>query len=200
MRRAFAALLLLAATACSPSDVRDDLGPPDVDVDTTTLRTIKEHAGIADCVPGSDAPVKGGLPKVTLPCLGGGKAVDLSTLRGPLVVNLWASWCAPCRRELPIYQDFAEAYDGRVDVLGIDFNDVQSEAALTLAGESGVTYPQLADPGAELDGAGTLGRLLGLPILVLVDRAGKVVFHEPREIKSLDELTDLVAQHLGVAP
>lgn len=198
MRRRLAVLLLVALTACTPSDVKEDLGPPDVDVDTPSLRKIKEDAGIADCVPGTAKPVSGGLPKVSLACLGGGPAVDLSTLRGPLVVNLWASWCGPCRRELPIYQEFAEAYDGRVAVLGIDFNDVQAEAALTLAEESGVTYQQLADPGAELDGAKPLGRLLGLPVLVLVDAAGKVVFHEPREIKTLDELVELVEKHVRV--
>ena len=91
----------------------------------------------------------GGLPAVTLPCLGGGSDVDLSTLRGPMVVNLWASWCGPCRTEMPILQGFAEEYDGRVAVLGVDYQDVQPEAALELARDSGVTYPLLADPQAD---------------------------------------------------
>ncbi|MEO5652334.1 MAG: TlpA disulfide reductase family protein, partial [Marmoricola sp.] len=86
------------------------------------------------------------LPEVTLQSLGGGEPVDLRSLRGPLVVNLWASWCVPCRTELPLYAAFAKKYAGRVDVLGIDFQETRVEAALQLARKSGVRYPLLADP------------------------------------------------------
>ena len=41
------------------------------------------------------------------------------------MINLWASWCAPCRDELPHYQAFAEKYAGKVDVLGIDFQETR---------------------------------------------------------------------------
>ena len=54
-------------------------------------------------VPLSDAsvaPVDGGLPDVTLPCLGGGRDVRLAGLRGrPMMINIWAQWCEPCRAE-----------------------------------------------------------------------------------------------------
>jgi thiol-disulfide isomerase/thioredoxin len=174
-------------------------GPPDVDVDTPELRRIKADAGVADCVPGTADPVDDGLPDVTLPCLGGGPDVNLSTLRGPLVVNLWASFCGPCRRELPIYQQFSEQYAGRVDVLGIDYNDTQAELALSLIKDTGVTYPLLADPATEMVGKGAFQRIIGLPVLALVDAEGAVVFQEPLEIKSLRQLEELVEDHLGVS-
>jgi thiol-disulfide isomerase/thioredoxin len=174
-------------------------GPPDVDVDTPELRRIKADAGVADCVPGTADPVDDGLPDVTLPCLGGGPDVNLSTLRGPLVVNLWASFCGPCRRELPIYQQFSEQYAGRVDVLGIDYNDTQAELALSLIKDTGVTYPLLADPATEMVGKGAFQRIIGLPVLALVDAEGTVVFQEPLEIKSLRQLEELVEDHLGVS-
>jgi thiol-disulfide isomerase/thioredoxin len=174
-------------------------GPPDVDVDTPELRRIKADAGVADCVPGTADPVDDGLPDVTLPCLGGGPDVNLSTLRGPLVVNLWASFCGPCRRELPIYQQFSEKYAGRVDVLGIDYNDTQAELALSLIKDTGVTYPLLADPATEMVGKGAFQRIIGLPVLALVDAEGAVVFQEPLEIKSLRQLEELVEDHLGVS-
>ena len=190
----------LLATGCA-GDQSPGLmpGPPDVDVDTAELRQIKAAAGVADCVPGTADPVTDGLPDVTLPCLGGGPDVNPSTLRGPLVVNLWASFCGPCRKELPIYQTFSEKYAGRVDVLGIDYNDTQAELALSLIKDTGVTYPLLADPATEMVGKGAFQRIIGLPVLALVDADGDVVFQQPLEIKSLRQLEELVEEHLGVS-
>jgi hypothetical protein len=67
------------------------IGPPDVDVDTPALREAKRDAGIEDCPETED--VDGELPELTLDCLGGGPSVDLSELRGPAVVSVWAQWC-----------------------------------------------------------------------------------------------------------
>jgi thiol-disulfide isomerase/thioredoxin len=203
MRRALTlvCLLLALATGCAGDEGGGLLpGPPDVDVDTAELRQLKAEAGVADCVPGTADPVDDGLPDVTLPCLGGGPDVNLSTLRGPLVVNLWASFCGPCRTELPIYQKFSEQYAGRVGVLGIDYNDTQAEKALSLIKDTGVTYPLLADPATDMVGKGAFQRIIGLPVLALVDEHGDVVFQEPLEIKSLRQLEELVADHLGVRP
>ena len=203
MRRALltACTLLALATGCAGEDGPGGLlpGPPDVDVDTAELRQLKAEAGVADCVPGTAEPVDDGLPDVTLPCLGGGPDVNPATLRGPLVVNLWASFCGPCRTELPIYQRFHEKYDGRVGVLGIDYNDTQAQQALSLIKDTGVTYPLLADPATEMAGKGAFQRILGLPVLALVDANGDVVFQAPLEIKTLKQLEDLVAEHLGVS-
>ena len=201
MKRALTAtcLLLALATGCTGKNGPGLPGPPDVDVDTAELRQIKAEAGVADCVPGTADPVADGLPDVTLPCLGGGPDVNLATLRGPLVVNLWASFCGPCRTELPIYQRFSEKYAGRVGVLGIDYNDTQAQQALSLIKDTGVTYPLLADPATDMVGKGAFQRILGLPVLALVDEQGDVVFQEPLEIKSLKQLEELVADHLGVS-
>jgi thiol-disulfide isomerase/thioredoxin len=116
-----------------------------------------------------------------------------------MVVNLWASWCGPCREELPILQRFSQEYDGRVAVLGIDYEDVQPKAALELARDSGVTYPLLADPQASLSGAAPFPALRGLPFLALVDADGDVVHSEFVAIGSTSELERLVEEHLGVA-
>ncbi|MGZ4464282.1 MAG: TlpA family protein disulfide reductase [Nocardioides sp.] len=192
-------LLVVAAlvlSACGPDSIRPP-GAAKVDVDTPQLRHLKAAAQIPDCLPGSAGAADGGLPAVTLPCLGGGTSVDLSTLRGPMIVNLWASWCGPCRRELPIYQRFFADHGDRVGVLGVDYQDVQPQAALELARASGVRYPLLADPQSALDGRAPFPHLQGLPFVALVDADGGVVYREFAEITSEQQLVDLADAHLG---
>jgi thiol-disulfide isomerase/thioredoxin len=169
-----------------------------VDVDTPELREAKAAAGIADCAPG-DA-TDGGLPDLTLPCLGGGPDVPLRSLRGPMVVNLFAQWCEPCRDELPYYQRLHEEAGDKLRVVGIDYLDTQPDGAIELAAQTGVTYPLLADPGGALRQD---FRVRGLPGVVFVDADGEVTNPGGRPtftvIRSYSQLTDLVREHLGVS-
>lgn len=200
MRVMLAGLGLVLLTACAPEPVAQEPATPsriDVDVDTPQLRQLRADAGIEECREGAAAPVDGGLPELSLPCLGGGSDVDLSTLEGPLVVNFWAQNCAPCRTEMPILQSFHEDRRGEIGVVGIDWQDVQPEAALQLARKTGVTYPLLADPGDETSGAGPINRVRGLPMLLLVDADGEVVHQEFVALDSRAQLDQLVEEHLG---
>jgi thiol-disulfide isomerase/thioredoxin len=175
----------------------DEVPPPgksDVDVDTHELRQVKDQAGIEDC---QEGPGGGELPELTLPCLGGGTDVDLSTLRGPMVINTWASNCGPCIKEMPALQQFHQRYGDQVAVLGIDFLDTQPEAALALAEETGATYPSLADPeGALLEQEG-LRLANGNPQFLLIDADGAVVHQQAGGLTSVDEVIALVNDHLG---
>ena len=167
-----------------------------VDVDTPALRSVKADAGIAGC-PTQPAGKRAddGLPDVTLSCLGGGRDVSLSRVRGPAVVNLFAQWCKPCRDELPHYQELHEKAGGKVAVLGVDYLDTQPKAALELARQAGVTYPLLADPEGRLEDD---LRVRGLPGVAFVDADGRLVGVEYRVIRSYAELRDLVRDRLGV--
>ena len=202
-RTARAALLVVltgvALGACSPEAddgfVVPQVGPAELDVGTPELRRLKAEIGIEPCAPGSGS---NDLPAVTLPCLGGGPDVALDTLEGPLVVTVWAQWCAPCREELPILQRFARAYDGRVGVLGIDFTDQYPREALGLLRETGATFPQLADFDEQIiTGRPPFPSLVTLPMLALVDADGGVRVHTER-ITTYEQLAGLVEQHLGV--
>jgi cytochrome c biogenesis protein CcmG/thiol:disulfide interchange protein DsbE len=132
------------------------------------------------------------LPKATLQPFGDGQPVDLAGLRGPMVVNLWASWCVPCAKELPYYQDFSEKYAGKVDVLGVDWQETRVDRARSLVTRTGVTYPLVSDPGGKV-------RNTYLPKLIMLDGDGKVTYQKSIQIKSLAELEKLVQQHLGVS-
>jgi len=193
---AITAAMVLALSACTPGSDDFTTGEVDVDVDTRELRALKKSADVDNCQPAAGNPVDDGLPDVTLPCLGGGPDVDVAGLRGPMVVNFWASWCKPCRRELPYYQQFHQEYGDRVAVVGIDYNDTQPVAALELVRDTGVTFPLLADPGTELASEGLA--IPGLPGIAFVDADGRMTHLMFDEIESLGELEELVEEHLGV--
>ena len=201
MIRVVLVLLLAAAlTACTSDGGRIDVRPPDIDVDTPALREVKARIGMEDCEPGTGEPVEGGLPELTLPCLGGGPDIELSSLRGPVVINLWQAFCEPCREEMPALEEFHQQYGDRVPVLGIDFNDVHPDSALALAEETGATYPSIADPGGELmaEEAFAVARR-GLPAFVFVDAEGKVVAQDSGGVESVAEIKAKVAEHLGIS-
>jgi thiol-disulfide isomerase/thioredoxin len=190
MRRALLAALAAAVLLLSGCTSDDNLpGEARIDVDTPALVQMKADAQVEDCEPGDAAPVEGGLPEVTLPCFGGGPEVELSSLRGPLVVNLFAATCGPCRKEMPVLQQFHDKYGDQVGVLGVDYNDRQTEPAMELVQKSGVTYPLLADPQSDLLGAAPFPNRVGLPLFAFVAADGTV------ELASggVDSLEDLVA-------
>lgn len=105
-----------------------------IKVDTPALRQAKAEAGIEPCA-GSSGETRSDLPQVTLPCLGGGKDVDLASVEGPAVVSVWAQWCTPCRKELPLYQRLADS--GAVSVLGVDFKETSPTGAIGLLDATG---------------------------------------------------------------
>lgn len=97
----------------------------------------------------------------------------LRTLEGtPVVVNIWASWCGPCRIEGPHLASLAREYEGRVQFLGVDILD-NREAAQDFILEMDWPYPSVFDPQGEIrDDLGYLGQ----PVTLVVDEAGEVVF------------------------
>ena len=129
-------------------------------------RRSRREAGIGRCRPGDADRSRAGCPSVTLPCLGGGPAVGLGELRGPLVVNLFAQWCGAVPQELPYYERLHRDGKGKVAVVGIDYLDTQPDGALALARGDRRDLPLLATRAA----AAQEFRIRGLPGLVFVDR------------------------------
>ena len=112
------------------------------------------------------------LPPLTLPCLGPGPEVALDRLTGrPTVVNLWATWCGPCREEMPLLQDAHARHGEQVRFLGVDVQD-DTEAARWFLDELGVDYPHAVDADGEL--LRQLG-IRGLPVTLALDADGRVV-------------------------
>jgi thiol-disulfide isomerase/thioredoxin len=173
-------------------------GPHDIDVGNEQLVAFKRQTGVPNCPRVESRGVDGGMPAVTLPCLGGGRAVDVAGLRGPMIVNFWASWCGDCRREMPALAAYA-AHQSRVEVLGVDFLDQQPGAALELARDSDVGYPLVADPTGALDKASPLPHIPGLPLTVFLDADGSIAHVEAGAMLTEDDVAAAARKYLGVS-
>jgi cytochrome c biogenesis protein CcmG, thiol:disulfide interchange protein DsbE len=202
------AVLVIALTGCSGSPV---LNGPTTPVESPTeavpsaestadLGAMKKAAGIADC-PRSDpdvAALPSGLPDVVLPCLGGGREVRLAGLRGePMMINVWAQWCEPCREEAPYLATVAKADNSDLMIVGIDHADPRPDLAIEFAQLSTWTYPQLADPDvvlrAEL-------QITGPPQTFFIRPDGTIAYRHAGPFSSANEIRDLAQKYLGVTP
>jgi thiol-disulfide isomerase/thioredoxin len=196
----FAALLLGLVTGCSGADLGDLVqGTSRVKVDSPDLVAFKKkETDIPNCPKVSSTQVEGGMPGVTVDCLGGGRSVDLAGLRGPMIVNFWASTCGPCRDEMPALAAYAR-HQSAVRVLGIDILDVQPAAALQLARDSKVAYPLVADPAGNLQARKPVPRNVGLPFTVFLSASGRVVRVEAGAMDTEAEIAAAAEKYLGVA-
>ncbi len=196
---------VLSGCAATSGDAGVRVTPSDSAVPTvgstaaaTAPADLVAAADLADC-PGSDpmvAPREAGLPDVVLPCLGDGPGVRLAGLRGtPTVVNVWASWCGPCREELALFADLAGSAGATLHVLGVDATD-DPPSALSLLTDAGVHYASVRDDSGETKAS--MGWGSGLPVTYFVDADGRVVFTRHGAITSADEMNRLVSDHLGV--
>lgn len=127
-------------------------------------------AGVSDALP----PRAGDpLPDLEVRTLGG-ELVRLSSYGGrPLLLNLWATWCPPCRAEMPYLQELSDRYAGRgLAVVGISVDNASAaDLVREFLSQSGVEYDILMDPaGASMDALG----VVGLPATFLVDAQGTV--------------------------
>jgi cytochrome c biogenesis protein CcmG/thiol:disulfide interchange protein DsbE len=100
----------------------------------------------------------------------------LAALRGyPVVVNLWASWCGPCRFEFPHFQQATARYGKRVAFLGIDKED-SDDAASTFLREEPVPYPSYTDPDEEIAESIDSDAARLLPSTAFYDRDGELAY------------------------
>ncbi len=202
LRCALAAGLLVVAGCAAP-----EVGaPPETATDAPApapsgdLAALKKQAGIADCPPSDPevAAVPGGLPDVTLPCLGGGRSVRLAGLRGrPLMVNVWAQWCGPCRQEAPFIADVATTNRSALVVLGIDHADPRPDLAIEFAQFATWQFPQIADPDIVLRSA---LQVAGPPQTFFIRPDGTIAYRHTGPFSSADQIRALAQQHLGVSP
>ncbi|MBA2615603.1 MAG: TlpA family protein disulfide reductase [Actinobacteria bacterium] len=135
-------------------------------------------------------------PSLELPALEGDKRISLASYRGKAVVlNFWASWCEPCKKETPMLQEAYERYRGEgLVVLGVNAQDFRTDAR-RFAERYEVTYPLVHDgPGATREAWG----LTGFPETWWIDRQGRLVAYVQGQF-SARELERNIERALGPA-
>jgi cytochrome c biogenesis protein CcmG/thiol:disulfide interchange protein DsbE len=191
------AVVLVGCTAPEPSGLSGSPAP--ASSSPPDLAAMKAAAGIANC-PQSDPSVKKntfGLPDIVLQCLGGGHRVRLAGLRGrPMIINVWAQWCPPCRQEAPYLSEVAAHDTGNLMIMGIDYADPRPDYAIEFAQLSGWKYPQAVDSDKVL--RIPLQLSAGPPQTLFVTAKGELVLRHAGPFSSAAEIRQLAKEYLGV--
>ena len=127
---------------------------------------------------------------------GGADAFDarLAALRGhPVVINKWASWCGPCRAELPILQRVSTEHGKQVAFVGLNAKDKRG-AAERFAAQYPVPYPSYQDPGEKI--ARSIKAPANFPVTLFVDKSGKTVFIHQGGYRSAAQMNADIEKYL----
>lgn len=146
------------------------------------------HPDYAKALAGSPPPLAA-IHKQANDLIPGGQGAfekRLAQLHGyPVVVNIWASWCGPCREEFPVLQKLSARYGKRVAFLGVNSED-STAAAATFLREEPLSYPSYVDPDkGTLESLGGLG---GFPDTAFYDKSGELVNLKQGPYRSDSEL------------
>ena len=127
-----------------------------------------------------------------LDCLDGSKGVVADSIVGPALINVWGTWCAPCRQELPHFAHYLAKHDS-VQIIGIAVEEKNMAVVRKFVESNGMSWPILYDA----DGS-TRGKFgMGVPVTWFIDASGKVVHKKYGPFKSVEEIELSVMKYLG---
>jgi cytochrome c biogenesis protein CcmG, thiol:disulfide interchange protein DsbE len=134
----------------------------------------------------------GGKKTTSLQCLDGRSSVVLETIKGPAIINVWGSWCGPCRQELPHFR--ALAATGKVKIIGIDVEEKNMAAGRKFVIAQGITWPNIFDK----DGRTKSAFGMGVPVTWFLNSKSVVVYRQIGIINTDKLLFDEVNKYLGI--
>ena len=129
---------------------------------------------------------------ITLPCLDSKSSVVFQAIRGPVVVNVFGSWCEPCQEEIPHFLDLAKTH--KVAIVGVDVEEASANAGRAFVAKKGMSWPILFDVNSIT--RGLFG--MGVPVTWFIDAHGTVVYKQIGIIHSDAILNSEVTKYLGI--
>lgn len=130
---------------------------------------------------------------LTLECLDGLTGTNVAAIKGPAIINVWGSWCKPCKEEMPYFAEFYATMDPNMQLIGVDVEEKRIEDGRMFARTNGIKWPNL------YDGEGITRKYfgMGVPVTWFIGESGKVVYKKVGPVKSADELRVLTFKYLG---
>ena len=175
MKKVLILLLALSLTGCS-----------------SMTKPAATKGKVVDCVEVGHVAAKPG--DTLLNCLTGTEKISVESLRGPLILNVWGSWCGPCKQEMPYFVEFNDQAKGKVKLLGIAVEEAKAQDAKDFIISNGMTWPNLYDA----KGITRANFGMGVPLTWFIDKQGNVVYKHVGVINSTTELIDLTEKYLKV--
>jgi thiol-disulfide isomerase/thioredoxin len=131
---------------------------------------------------------------IMLDCLDGTEGASINGIKGPAIINVWGSWCAPCKEEMPILRSFYEKAQGKLALIGVDVEEASIEDGREFVENNGITWPNLYDA----DGKSRAYFGMGVPVTWFIAADGNVAYKHIGVIKSEKELISMTSKYLGV--
>ncbi len=155
-------------------------------------QSVAQKGEVVSCasVP-SDSLVKSG---TLVECVYGSKGLALESLRGPMILNVWGSWCASCLDEIPDFVSFYAKAKEKVALIGVAVEESSPENSKEFIVNNGITWPNYYDRDAKT--RGYFG--MGVPVTWFISSDGKVRYKKIGIINSEAELITLTEKYLGI--
>ena len=131
---------------------------------------------------------------IMLDCLDGTDGASINGIKGPAIINVWGSWCGPCKEEMPILRSFYEKAQGKLALIGVDVEEASIEDGRKFVKNNGITWPNLYDA----DGKSRAYFGMGVPVTWFIAADGSVTYKHIGVIKSEKELISMTSKYLGV--
>ena len=131
---------------------------------------------------------------IMLDCLDGTDGASINGIKGPAIINVWGSWCGPCKEEMPVLRSFYEKAQGKLALIGVNVEEASIEDGRKFVENNGITWPNLYDA----DGKSRAYFGLGVPVTWFIAADGSVAYTHIGVIKSEKELISMTSKYLGV--
>ena len=131
---------------------------------------------------------------IMLDCLDGTDGASINGIKGPAIINVWGSWCGPCKEEMPILRSFYEKAQGKLALIGVDVEEASIEDGRKFVKNNGITWPNLYDA----DGKSRAYFGMGVPVTWFIATDGSVAYKHIGVIKNEIELISMTSKYLGV--